>query len=102
MRFCSPFSTRYTFSPKEGRVNAIFLNWPVSGTLELGEPQAKLGETQVKDNTPPTPPLSPFPFRTVRLLTHSARNEHALKENTSRICYVPSVFILVSGIFGNA
>ncbi|NWI35773.1 FUCO2 fucosidase, partial [Picathartes gymnocephalus] len=38
----------YTFSPKEGKVNAIFLNWPVSGILELGEPQAKLGETQVK------------------------------------------------------
>ncbi|KAM4785793.1 plasma alpha-L-fucosidase isoform 2-T2 [Cyanocitta cristata] len=38
----------YTFSPKEGKVNAIFLNWPGSGTLELGEPRAKLGETQVK------------------------------------------------------
>ncbi|XP_042651551.1 plasma alpha-L-fucosidase isoform X1 [Tyto alba] len=38
----------YTFSPKAGKVNAIFLNWPDSGTLELGEPQAKLGETQVE------------------------------------------------------
>ncbi|XP_065536761.1 plasma alpha-L-fucosidase isoform X1 [Lathamus discolor] len=38
----------YTFSPKEGKVNAIFLDWPVSGTLVLGEPRAKLGETQVK------------------------------------------------------
>ncbi|XP_066171658.1 plasma alpha-L-fucosidase [Sylvia atricapilla] len=38
----------YTSSPKEGKVNAIFLNWPISGILELGEPQAKLGETQVK------------------------------------------------------
>ncbi|NXD62540.1 FUCO2 fucosidase, partial [Eolophus roseicapillus] len=38
----------YTCSPKEGKVNAIFLDWPVSGTLVLGEPQAKLGETQVK------------------------------------------------------
>ncbi|KFV96370.1 Plasma alpha-L-fucosidase, partial [Eurypyga helias] len=38
----------YTFSPREGTVNAIFLNWPASGTLQLGEPQAKLGETQVK------------------------------------------------------
>lgn len=74
MHFCSPFPTRYTFSPKEGQVNAIFLNWPVSGTLELGEPQAKLGETQVKDNTAPTPPLALFPFRTGRFLTYSARN----------------------------
>lgn len=59
MRFCSLFLTRYTFSPKDGKVNAIFLSWPVSGTLELGEPQAKLGETQVKDSTPslPTPSL---------------------------------------------
>ncbi|XP_058656848.1 LOW QUALITY PROTEIN: plasma alpha-L-fucosidase [Ammospiza caudacuta] len=38
----------YTFTPKEGKVNAIFLNWPVSGILELGEPRAKAGETQVK------------------------------------------------------
>ncbi|XP_005043944.1 PREDICTED: plasma alpha-L-fucosidase [Ficedula albicollis] len=38
----------YTFSPEGGKVNAIFLNWPVSGILELGEPQPKLGETQVK------------------------------------------------------
>jgi len=52
--FCSLFPTRYTFSPEEGKVNAIFLSWPVSGTLVLGEPQAKLGETQVK-NTHPHP-----------------------------------------------
>ncbi|XP_005420197.2 plasma alpha-L-fucosidase [Geospiza fortis] len=38
----------YTFTPKEGKVNAIFLNWPVSRILELGEPRAKPGETQVK------------------------------------------------------
>lgn len=38
----------YTFRPKEGKVNAIFLNWPNSGILELGEPQARLAETQVK------------------------------------------------------
>lgn len=57
MHFYSPFPTRYTFSPKEGKVNAIFLEWPVSGTLVLGEPQAKLGETQVKDNTPHSSPL---------------------------------------------
>lgn len=50
MPFWSPFLTRYTFNPEEGKVNAIFLNWPVSGILELGEPRPKLGETQVKDS----------------------------------------------------
>lgn len=58
MPFLSLFPTRYTFIPKEGKVNAIFLNWPVSGILELGEPQAKPGETQVKESahTHPSPP----------------------------------------------
>lgn len=48
MCFCFPFPSRYTFRPKEGKVNAIFFNWPNSGILELGEPQARLAETQVK------------------------------------------------------
>lgn len=48
MCFFSLFLCRYTFRPKEGKVNAIFLNWPNSGILELGEPQARLAETQVR------------------------------------------------------
>ncbi|XP_019405693.1 PREDICTED: plasma alpha-L-fucosidase [Crocodylus porosus] len=38
----------YTFKPKEDVVYAIFLNWPVSGTLILGEPKTTLGRTEVK------------------------------------------------------
>ncbi|XP_075780448.1 plasma alpha-L-fucosidase isoform X2 [Pelodiscus sinensis] len=37
----------YTFKPKEDTVYAIFLNWPVSGTLILGAPKTIVGETQV-------------------------------------------------------
>nr|XP_006128849.1 plasma alpha-L-fucosidase isoform X1 [Pelodiscus sinensis] len=38
----------YTFKPKEDTVYAIFLNWPISGTLILGAPKTIVGETQVK------------------------------------------------------
>ncbi|XP_070808226.1 plasma alpha-L-fucosidase [Pituophis catenifer annectens] len=38
----------YTFKPKENILYAIFLKWPTSGTLTLGEPKAILGKTKVK------------------------------------------------------
>ncbi|XP_050805614.1 plasma alpha-L-fucosidase isoform X2 [Gopherus flavomarginatus] len=38
----------YTFKPKEETVFAIFLKWPISGTLVLGDPKTIIGETQVK------------------------------------------------------
>ncbi|CAM2111673.1 unnamed protein product [Caretta caretta] len=38
----------YTFKPKEETVYAIFLNWPISETLVLGDPKTKIGATQVK------------------------------------------------------
>ncbi|ETE64217.1 Plasma alpha-L-fucosidase [Ophiophagus hannah] len=38
----------YTFKPKENILYAIFLKWPSSGTLSLGEPKAVLGKTKVK------------------------------------------------------
>ncbi|NXA52884.1 FUCO2 fucosidase, partial [Nothocercus julius] len=38
----------YTSRPREGQVYALFLNWPISGTLALGEPRAMLGETEVR------------------------------------------------------
>ncbi|XP_076999472.1 plasma alpha-L-fucosidase [Tamandua tetradactyla] len=37
----------YTAKPKEGLVYAIFLRWPVSDQLFLGQPQATLGATEV-------------------------------------------------------
>ncbi|XP_042302381.1 plasma alpha-L-fucosidase [Sceloporus undulatus] len=37
----------YTFKPKEGILYAIFLNWPDSGTLVLGEPKGIIGKTKV-------------------------------------------------------
>nr|XP_060609471.1 plasma alpha-L-fucosidase isoform X1 [Anolis sagrei ordinatus] len=37
----------YTFKPNEDTVYAIFLNWPTSGTLLLGEPRGVLGKTKV-------------------------------------------------------
>ncbi|XP_050805613.1 plasma alpha-L-fucosidase isoform X1 [Gopherus flavomarginatus] len=36
----------YTFKPKEETVFAIFLKWPISGTLVLGDPKTIIGETQ--------------------------------------------------------
>ncbi|KAM6467227.1 plasma alpha-L-fucosidase isoform 1-T1 [Liasis olivaceus] len=38
----------YTFKPKEDILYAIFLNWPSSGTLTLGEPKGIIGKTKVK------------------------------------------------------
>ncbi|XP_053238052.1 plasma alpha-L-fucosidase [Podarcis raffonei] len=38
----------YTFKPKEDILYAIFLNWPSSGTLILGEPKGVTGKTVVK------------------------------------------------------
>ncbi|XP_070589755.1 plasma alpha-L-fucosidase [Erythrolamprus reginae] len=38
----------YTFKPKENILYAIFLKWPTSGTLMMGEPKAILGKTTVK------------------------------------------------------
>lgn len=38
----------YTFKPKEKLVYAIFLKWPTSGQLFLGQPKAILGSTVVK------------------------------------------------------
>uniref|UniRef100_A0A8D0GGJ7 Alpha-L-fucosidase n=1 Tax=Sphenodon punctatus TaxID=8508 RepID=A0A8D0GGJ7_SPHPU len=38
----------YTFKPKEDLIYAIFLHWPISGTLVLGEPKTIAGKTEVK------------------------------------------------------
>ncbi|XP_055982027.1 plasma alpha-L-fucosidase [Sorex fumeus] len=38
----------YTSKPQEKLVYAMFLNWPVSGKLSLGEPKATEGATEVK------------------------------------------------------
>ncbi|XP_061480014.1 plasma alpha-L-fucosidase isoform X1 [Rhineura floridana] len=37
----------YTFKPKDDILYAIFLNWPSSGTLVLGEPKGFTGKTEV-------------------------------------------------------
>lgn len=38
----------YTSRPKENLVYAIFLKWPISGQLFLGQPKGTLGATEVK------------------------------------------------------
>ncbi|XP_060046753.1 plasma alpha-L-fucosidase [Erinaceus europaeus] len=38
----------YTARPEEGLVYAVFLNWPLSGRLLLGQPKAAEGETKVR------------------------------------------------------
>lgn len=38
----------YTSKPKEKLVYAMFLKWPTSGQLFLGQPKATLGSTEVK------------------------------------------------------
>ncbi|XP_062042846.1 plasma alpha-L-fucosidase [Lepus europaeus] len=38
----------YTSKPKENLVYAIFLEWPTSGLLILGQPNATLGATKIK------------------------------------------------------
>ncbi|XP_015670793.1 plasma alpha-L-fucosidase isoform X1 [Protobothrops mucrosquamatus] len=38
----------YTFKPENSILYAIFLKWPSSGTLTLGEPKAILGQTKVR------------------------------------------------------
>lgn len=38
----------YTFRPKENLVYAMFLKWPISGRLFLGQPKATQGVTKVK------------------------------------------------------
>lgn len=55
---CFFFLTRYTSKPEKQRVYAIFLKWPISGKLFLGEPVASLGETEVRKNFILTIPLN--------------------------------------------
>lgn len=38
----------YTSKPKQNLVYAIFLEWPTSGLLILGQPNATLGATKIK------------------------------------------------------
>ena len=44
------FLTRYTSKPKDKLVYAMFLKWPISGQLFLGQPKATLGATEVRGN----------------------------------------------------
>lgn len=44
------FLTRYTTKPEKKIVYAIFLKWPISGKLFLGQPVGSLGETEVRKN----------------------------------------------------
>lgn len=44
------FNNRYTSKRKEKLVYAMFLKWPTSGQLILGQPKATLGFTEVSGN----------------------------------------------------
>ena len=55
---CLFFLTRYTSKPEKKLVYAIFLKWPISGKLFLGQPIGSLGETEVRMNFILTVPLN--------------------------------------------